>query len=280
MCLNLRLGLCTENSRANEEFSQRSSLPDCQGRGAWVTESVRRGIWVIRASSVSGRGKVPVPPRVTAPGWPQRSLWTPRVTSALPIAHLTSCADPGGLHTWFLLHGLSRCCHSLPAVCWVAELSFIPPDTAAPFRPLWAPRVSLSSLKLDKLLVFQSHKKVGALWRESGLSWKDYLPEGEDVHTFLTEQVSSDHLLDHPVCSSSSVPFLCAVGMGAEVSGRWFQHHLLKHREDKPVPAAPRHTSPVTWLPLGDLFLQLEKKHSIMNFGARTDNLQKGHSKW
>lgn len=53
---------------------------------------------------------------------------------------------------------------------------------------------------MDKLLVFQSHKKVGALWRESGLSWKEYLPEGEDVHTFLMEQVSSDHF-----------PFLCAV---------------------------------------------------------------------
>lgn len=31
---------------------------------------------------------------------------------------------------------------------------------------------------------------MGALWRETGLTWKDYLPEGEDVHTFLMEQVS------------------------------------------------------------------------------------------
>lgn len=66
--------------------------------------------------------------------------------------------------------------------------------------------------------MFQSHKKVGALWRESGLSWKDYLPEGEDVHTFLMEQVSSDHLFDHPIGSSSSIPFLCAVGIWGEVS--------------------------------------------------------------
>lgn len=44
--------------------------------------------------------------------------------------------------------------------------------------------------QMTKLFVFQSHKKVGALWRETGLSWKDYLPEGEDVHTFLMEQVS------------------------------------------------------------------------------------------
>lgn len=30
---------------------------------------------------------------------------------------------------------------------------------------------------------------MAALWREAGLSWKDFLPEGEDVHTFLLEQV-------------------------------------------------------------------------------------------
>lgn len=31
---------------------------------------------------------------------------------------------------------------------------------------------------------------MGALWREADLSWKDFLPEGEDVHNFLLEQVS------------------------------------------------------------------------------------------
>ncbi|XP_067423082.1 eukaryotic translation initiation factor 4 gamma 3 isoform X2 [Emydura macquarii macquarii] len=46
-----------------------------------------------------------------------------------------------------------------------------------------------------------SHKKVGALWRETGLSWKDYLPEGEDVHTFLMEQKLDFTISD---CSSSS----------------------------------------------------------------------------
>ncbi|XP_076833025.1 eukaryotic translation initiation factor 4 gamma 1 isoform X1 [Brachyhypopomus gauderio] len=33
-----------------------------------------------------------------------------------------------------------------------------------------------------------SHKKVGAMWRESGLSWKSFLPEGEDVKKFVTEK--------------------------------------------------------------------------------------------
>ncbi|XP_004577797.2 eukaryotic translation initiation factor 4 gamma 1 isoform X2 [Ochotona princeps] len=31
-------------------------------------------------------------------------------------------------------------------------------------------------------------KKVGILWREAGLSWKEFLPEGQDVGVFVTEQ--------------------------------------------------------------------------------------------
>lgn len=30
---------------------------------------------------------------------------------------------------------------------------------------------------------------MAALWREAGLSWKDFLPEEDDVHAFLMEQV-------------------------------------------------------------------------------------------
>nr|XP_023683270.1 eukaryotic translation initiation factor 4 gamma 3 isoform X4 [Paramormyrops kingsleyae] len=33
-----------------------------------------------------------------------------------------------------------------------------------------------------------SHRKVAALWRESGLSWSDFLPEGEDVQAFISKQ--------------------------------------------------------------------------------------------
>ncbi|CAB1349176.1 unnamed protein product [Coregonus sp. 'balchen'] len=33
-----------------------------------------------------------------------------------------------------------------------------------------------------------SHKKAGAMWREAGLSWKDFLPEDEDVNKFVTEK--------------------------------------------------------------------------------------------
>ncbi|XP_077458729.1 eukaryotic translation initiation factor 4 gamma 3 isoform X3 [Stigmatopora argus] len=33
-----------------------------------------------------------------------------------------------------------------------------------------------------------SHRAVGSLWRESNLSWPDFLPEGEDVQAFISKQ--------------------------------------------------------------------------------------------
>ncbi|KAI4827908.1 hypothetical protein KUCAC02_031265 [Chaenocephalus aceratus] len=33
-----------------------------------------------------------------------------------------------------------------------------------------------------------SHRTVGSLWRESGLNWTDFLPEGEDVQAFISQQ--------------------------------------------------------------------------------------------
>ncbi|XP_010624330.1 eukaryotic translation initiation factor 4 gamma 3 isoform X3 [Fukomys damarensis] len=49
-----------------------------------------------------------------------------------------------------------------------------------------------------------SHKKVGVLWREADLSWKNFLPEGEDVHNFLLEQ-KLDFLESDSYCSSEAL---------------------------------------------------------------------------
>ncbi|XP_040182673.1 eukaryotic translation initiation factor 4 gamma 3 isoform X8 [Rana temporaria] len=46
-----------------------------------------------------------------------------------------------------------------------------------------------------------SHKKVAALWRETGLRWKDLLPDGEDVQSFVSEKNLDFTLSD---CSSPS----------------------------------------------------------------------------
>lgn len=41
------------------------------------------------------------------------------------------------------------------------------------------------------LSVLQSQKTAGKLWRDGGLSWKEFLPEDQDVNKFVTEQVGA-----------------------------------------------------------------------------------------
>uniref|UniRef100_A0A8B9BYK1 Eukaryotic translation initiation factor 4 gamma 3 n=1 Tax=Anser brachyrhynchus TaxID=132585 RepID=A0A8B9BYK1_9AVES len=73
-------------------------------------------------------------------------------------------------------------------------------EFSKPLLPVGRAGVLLAEI-LHLLCKQMSHKKVGALWRETGLSWKDYLPEGEEVHTFLMEQKLDFTESD---CSSSS----------------------------------------------------------------------------
>ncbi|NXC38099.1 IF4G3 factor, partial [Penelope pileata] len=73
-------------------------------------------------------------------------------------------------------------------------------EFSKPLLPVGRAGVLLAEI-LHLLCKQMSHKKVGALWRETGLSWKDYLPEGEDVQTFLMEQKLEFTESD---CSSSS----------------------------------------------------------------------------
>uniref|UniRef100_A0A8C8RGY9 Eukaryotic translation initiation factor 4 gamma 1 n=1 Tax=Pelusios castaneus TaxID=367368 RepID=A0A8C8RGY9_9SAUR len=62
------------------------------------------------------------------------------------------------------------------------------------FRELAKPLVPIgkaSTLLLEILGLLckgMSHKKAGTLWREGGLSWKEFLPEDQDVNKFVTEQ--------------------------------------------------------------------------------------------
>lgn len=41
------------------------------------------------------------------------------------------------------------------------------------------------------LFVPQGQKTAGKLWRDGGLSWKEFLPEDQDVNKFVTEQVGA-----------------------------------------------------------------------------------------
>ncbi|KAL4647031.1 eukaryotic translation initiation factor 4 gamma 1 isoform X1 [Arapaima gigas] len=56
-----------------------------------------------------------------------------------------------------------------------------------PLIPLGKAGVMLVDI-LTLLCKGMSHKKAGALWREAGLSWKDFLPANEDVNKFVTEK--------------------------------------------------------------------------------------------
>ncbi|XP_016070064.1 PREDICTED: eukaryotic translation initiation factor 4 gamma 3 isoform X4 [Miniopterus natalensis] len=72
-----------------------------------------------------------------------------------------------------------------------------------PLLPVKRAGILLSEI-LHLLCKQMSHKKVGALWREADLSWKDFLPEGEDVHNFLLEQ-KLDFIESDSSCSSEAL---------------------------------------------------------------------------
>ncbi|KAK9523209.1 hypothetical protein VZT92_019616 [Zoarces viviparus] len=62
------------------------------------------------------------------------------------------------------------------------------------FREISKPLVPLGQagvvlIQILKLLCKEmTPKEVGAMWTEGGLNWSDFLPEDEDVNTFVTEQ--------------------------------------------------------------------------------------------
>nr|KAF6381842.1 eukaryotic translation initiation factor 4 gamma 3 [Pipistrellus kuhlii] len=72
-----------------------------------------------------------------------------------------------------------------------------------PLLPVGRAGILLSEI-LHLLCKQMSHKKVGALWREADLSWKDLLPEGKDVHNFLLEQ-KLDFIESDGSCSSEAL---------------------------------------------------------------------------
>ncbi|XP_068829602.1 eukaryotic translation initiation factor 4 gamma 1 isoform X1 [Capricornis sumatraensis] len=60
-------------------------------------------------------------------------------------------------------------------------------EITKPLRPL-GKAASLLLEILGLLCKSMGPKRVGTLWREAGLSWKEFLPEGQDVSAFVTAQ--------------------------------------------------------------------------------------------
>ncbi|XP_058601901.1 eukaryotic translation initiation factor 4 gamma 1a isoform X4 [Onychostoma macrolepis] len=60
-------------------------------------------------------------------------------------------------------------------------------EVSKPLLPMGKAAILLVEI-LNLLCKGLSHKKAGVMWFEAGLSWKDFLPEDEDVNKFVTEQ--------------------------------------------------------------------------------------------
>ncbi|XP_068097770.1 eukaryotic translation initiation factor 4 gamma 3 isoform X4 [Hyperolius riggenbachi] len=69
-----------------------------------------------------------------------------------------------------------------------------------------------------------SHKKVAALWRETGLRWRDLLPEGEDVQSFVSEKNLDFTLSD----SSSPTESLSRKEMTAEELNKRLEQLIIE----------------------------------------------------
>nr|XP_061793761.1 eukaryotic translation initiation factor 4 gamma 3-like isoform X2 [Nerophis lumbriciformis] len=68
-------------------------------------------------------------------------------------------------------------------------------ELSKPLLPVGRAGVLISEI-LHILCKHMSHRAVGSLWREAGLSWTDLLPEGEDVQAFISQQKLESILLD------------------------------------------------------------------------------------
>ncbi|XP_051967504.1 eukaryotic translation initiation factor 4 gamma 3-like [Xyrauchen texanus] len=76
-------------------------------------------------------------------------------------------------------------------------------DLSKPLLPVGRAAILFSEI-LRLLCKQMSHRKVGDLWRESGLNWGDFLPEGEDLNDFISQQKLQFTMSD--CCSISTAP--------------------------------------------------------------------------
>ncbi|XP_051531159.1 eukaryotic translation initiation factor 4 gamma 3-like isoform X2 [Myxocyprinus asiaticus] len=76
-------------------------------------------------------------------------------------------------------------------------------ELSKPLLPVGRAAILFSEI-LHLLCKQMSHRKVGDLWRESGLNWGDFLPEGEDLNDFISQQKLEFTMSD--CCSISTAP--------------------------------------------------------------------------
>uniref|UniRef100_A0A8C5Q9N7 Eukaryotic translation initiation factor 4 gamma 3 n=1 Tax=Leptobrachium leishanense TaxID=445787 RepID=A0A8C5Q9N7_9ANUR len=92
-------------------------------------------------------------------------------------------------------------------------------------QPVGRGGILLSEI-LHLLCKQMSHKKVAALWRETCLKWKDFLPEGEDVQSFVSEK-NLDFTLSDGTSTSEN---LSKKELSGEELNKWLAQLII---EDK-----------------------------------------------
>uniref|UniRef100_A0A4W5PVD1 Eukaryotic translation initiation factor 4 gamma 3 n=1 Tax=Hucho hucho TaxID=62062 RepID=A0A4W5PVD1_9TELE len=96
-------------------------------------------------------------------------------------------------------------------------------ELSKPLLPVGRAGVLFSEI-LHILCKQMSHRKVGTLWRKSGLSWSDFLPEEEDIQDFISQQKLQFTVAD---CSSPEAA-LFATELSPEVLNRQLERLLLE----------------------------------------------------
>uniref|UniRef100_A0A674F666 Eukaryotic translation initiation factor 4 gamma 3 n=1 Tax=Salmo trutta TaxID=8032 RepID=A0A674F666_SALTR len=96
-------------------------------------------------------------------------------------------------------------------------------ELSKPLLPVGRAGVLFSEI-LHILCKQMSHRKVGTLWKKSGLSWSDFLPEEEDVQNFISQQKLQFTVAD---CSSPEAA-LSAMELSPEVLNRQLERLLLE----------------------------------------------------
>ncbi|XP_069775179.1 eukaryotic translation initiation factor 4 gamma 3 isoform X4 [Narcine bancroftii] len=98
-------------------------------------------------------------------------------------------------------------------------------ELSKPLLPVGRAGVLLAEI-LHLLCKQMSHKKVGALWKEAGLNWKDFLTEGDDVQHFI-----SDKKLEFTISDvSGPTEALSKMELSAEELNKWLEKLII---EDK-----------------------------------------------
>ncbi|XP_052465573.1 eukaryotic translation initiation factor 4 gamma 3 isoform X1 [Carassius gibelio] len=81
-------------------------------------------------------------------------------------------------------------------------------ELSKPLLPVGRASILFSEI-LHLLCKQMSHRKVGDLWRESGLNWADFLPEGEHLPAFISQQKLEFTISEvSPVSAASAKPSL------------------------------------------------------------------------